>query len=62
MKKIAMQPDLFDTPLSVTKVRNGVNAYKYRNGNINIAGQIFSMYSISEAIRIWRHKNPAYAK
>jgi len=62
MKNMEMVADLFDTPMSVTKVRNGVLAYKYRNGNINIAGQIFSMYSISEAIRIWRHKNPAYAK
>ena len=28
--------DLFSTPLSRTKVREGIYAYKYPNGTINI--------------------------
>ncbi len=50
--------DLFETPISKTKVRNGVYAYKYPNGCININGDKFILYSIKEAIRIWRSKNP----
>lgn len=49
--------DLFETPISKTKVRNGVYAYKYRNGTINIQGEKFVYYSISEAIKIWRSRN-----
>lgn len=52
------QPDLFDTPISKTKVRKGIYAYKYRNGNININGQIYAMYSIKDAIKRWRDNNP----
>lgn len=50
--------DLFDTPLSETKVRNGVYAYKYRNGVINIAGSKYLMMSVKEAIARWRRSNP----
>lgn len=53
-----MLPDLFDSPLSATKIRKNVYAYKYRNGCININGQKFFDYSIKEAIKIWRSKNP----
>ena len=52
-----MLPDLFDTPISQKKVRNGVIAYKYRNGVINIGGEKFLSYSMTESIRIWRSKN-----
>jgi len=50
--------DLFSTPISKTKVRNGVFAYKYSNGCININGQKFFNYSIKDAVKIWRGKNP----
>ena len=53
-----MLPDLFDTPVSATKVRNNVYAYKYPNGCINISGEKFFFFSIKEAIQIWREKNP----
>lgn len=52
-----MQPDLFNTPISKTKVRNGVYAYKYNNGVININGEKFVFYSVKDAIKIWRTKN-----
>lgn len=51
--------DLFATPLSKTKVRINVFAYKYPNGTININGTKFlGGYSIKDAIRIWRRNNP----
>jgi hypothetical protein len=50
--------DLFDTPLTKTKVRNGVYAYKYRNGVININGSRYLMMTVKEAISIWRRNNP----
>jgi len=51
-------PDLFESPISATKVRNNVTAYRYRNGVINIAGAKYQFYPIKEAIRLWRHNNP----
>jgi hypothetical protein len=50
-------PDLFSTPISTTKVRNGIYAYKYPNGCINISGEKFFDYSIKDAIKIWRSRN-----
>jgi YHS domain-containing protein len=50
--------DLFSTPISKTKVRNGVYAYKYPNGCINIDGQKYFFYSIKNAIKLWRQNNP----
>lgn len=52
-----MQSDLFNTPISKTKVRNGVYAYKYSNGVININGEKYLEYSIKDAIKKWRSKN-----
>lgn len=52
-----MLPDLFDTPLASKKVRKGVTAYKYRNGTININGEKYVGYSMTDAIKIWRSKN-----
>jgi len=49
--------DLFETPISERKVRNGVTAYKYRNGVINISGKKFIGYSMTDAIKRWRSKN-----
>ena len=50
--------DLFDTPIKQKKVRNDVIAYQYRNGTININGQKYIMYSISEAIKKYRTDFP----
>lgn len=50
-------PDLFETPIASRKVRKNVTAYKYRNGCININGEKFFFYSMTEAIKIWRSKN-----
>jgi hypothetical protein len=49
--------DLFNTPISKTKIRKDVFAYKYKNGCINIAGEKYFDYSIKEAIKIWRSKH-----
>jgi hypothetical protein len=49
--------DLFETPIKTKKVRNGIFAHQYRNGVINIAGQKFVMYSMTEAIKQWRKFN-----
>jgi len=50
--------DLFSKPLSKTKVRNGIYAYKYSNGCININGKKYFGYSIKDAIFKWRKNNP----
>jgi len=49
--------DLFYTPISKTKVRNNIYAYKYSNGIININGMKFMYYTIKDAIKIWRKQN-----
>ena len=49
---------LNSTPISKTKVRNGVFAYKYRSGTIIIQGQTYVFYSMSEAIKKFRKDNP----
>ena len=49
---------LFETPISKTKVRNGVNAYRYKTGIIVINNEKFVMYTMKEAIKLWRQKNP----
>ena len=46
--------DLFDTPIRQKKVRSDVYAYQYRNGTININGDKYLLYSMTEAIRLWR--------
>lgn len=48
--------NLFENPVSQTKVRNNVFALRYSNGTININGQKFIGYSIKEAIKIWRQR------
>lgn len=54
--------NLFDTPVKEKKVRDGVTAYQYRNGTINIDGQKYLMYSMTEAIKIHRKNFPCYKK
>jgi hypothetical protein len=48
---------MFDIVISKTKVRNGIFAYKYANGCININGEKFFDYSVKDAIKIWRSKH-----
>lgn len=45
---------LFESPIKKKKVRNGIYAEKYRNGVINIAGNKYVMYSMTEAIAKFR--------
>lgn len=49
--------NLFETPIKAVKVRNGIFAYKYKNGTINIQGEKYYFYSMKEAIKNWRSKN-----
>ncbi len=49
--------DLFETPIRKRKVRNGIYAYQYRNGTININGHKFLMYTMADAIKAWRKAN-----
>ena len=50
--------DLFNTSIRSVKVRKNVIAYKYINGVININGQKYVMYSMTEAIKKFRKDNP----
>lgn len=52
--------DLFDKPIKEKRVRNGIIAYQYRNGTININGQKYCMYSMTGAINKFRKDFPAY--
>lgn len=49
--------DLFNTPIGKAKVRNGIYAYKYSNGVININGHKYMEYSMKDAIKLWRQQN-----
>jgi hypothetical protein len=49
--------DLFATPIRKTKVRNGIYAYQYDNGCININGTQYHFYSMRDAIKLWRNNN-----
>lgn len=46
--------DLFSTPIQQKQVRKNVWAYKYPNGTINIEGQKYLGYSMTEAIKKYR--------
>jgi len=48
--------DLFEIPIKKTKVKRDIFAYMYRNGCINIDGQKYFGYSMSEAIKEYRSK------
>lgn len=54
--------NLFETPIREKEVRKNIIAYQYRNGTININGQKYCMYSMSEAIRQFRKNFPANKK
>lgn len=51
-------PDLFATPIKAVNVRKNIVAYKYQNGVINIAGEKYVGYSMTDAIKLWRRKFP----
>jgi hypothetical protein len=46
---------LFEKPIQQKKVRNGVTAYKYPNGVININGKKYIGYSMTDAIKLYRN-------
>ena len=54
--------DLFSTPIKSVKVRQGIFAHQYQNGVINIQGQKYLGYSMTEAISKFRKKFPKYKK
>jgi hypothetical protein len=49
--------DLFASPIRSGKIRKGVWYHQYSNGNINIMGELYVMYSIKDAVKKWRNKN-----
>lgn len=50
---------LFDTPLKSKEFRKGKYARQYRNGVINIGGEKYVGYSMTEAIAMYRKKFPS---
>jgi hypothetical protein len=50
---------MFESPIKQKEVRNGVYAYQYKNGVINIEGQKYFGYSMTDAIRNFRKHFPA---
>ncbi len=53
---------LFETPIERKKVRDGIYAEKYPNGCINIDGQKYFGFSMTDAIKLFRQKFPKYQK
>lgn len=51
--------DLFEAPIRIKKVRAGVDAYQYANGTINIDGEKYVGWSMTDAIALHRKKFPA---
>jgi hypothetical protein len=49
--------DLFSAPIRSKKIRVNIFAHQYPNGTINIDGQKYLGYSLTEAIKLWRSKN-----
>lgn len=54
--------DLFERPIKSKKVRNGLYAHQYRNGCVNIDGQKYYGFSMTDAIKLYRQKFPKYQK
>ncbi len=48
---------LFSTPIRKRKVRKNIYAYQYSNGVININGQMYLEYTLTDAIKAWRTQN-----
>lgn len=51
--------DLFESPIRIKKVRSGVVARQYANGTININGEKYIGWSMTDAIALHRKKFPA---
>lgn len=49
--------DLFNTPIRKKKVIDGIYAYQYHNGIININGSKYLGYSMTYAIAKWKKDN-----
>ena len=61
MTKATLLP-IFDNPVNKKKVRKDVYAYRYRTGlivigNYELGFERYHMYTMTEAIKIWRSKN-----
>ena len=54
--------DLFEKPIRSKKVRDRLYAYQYRNGCVNIDGQKYYGFSMTDAIKLYRQKFPKYQK
>lgn len=52
--------DLFERPIKSTKVRNGLYDHQYRNGCVNIDGQKYYGFSMTDAIKLYRQRFPKY--
>lgn len=50
--------DLFSTPIRKRKVRSNIYAYQYANGTININGNKYLMYNMTDAINKFRKDFP----
>jgi hypothetical protein len=53
---------LTNKSIATRKVRANVNAYKYPDGWIEIAGKRYLYYTMAEAISRWRSENPLKAR
>lgn len=55
----AQNVDLFDAPIKSKEIRKGIWAHQYRTGIINIMGEKYQGYSMTDAVRLWRSKGKA---
>ena len=44
----------FENPIKKKKIRNGVFAYQFSNGCVNIEGKKYFGYSLTESIKLFR--------
>ena len=49
---------LFESPIRTKVVRNGIVARQYINGTVNINGETYIGWSLSDAIAMYRKKFP----
>lgn len=54
--------NLYSSPIREKKVRNGVIAYQYPNGVINIDGEKYFYHSMSSAISHYRRNHKKVKK
>jgi hypothetical protein len=53
---------MFSELIQTKYVRSGIFAHQYSNGVININGEKYLAYSMSDAISLFRKKYPKYSK